>query len=394
MDRAQVNAAIRIWRRRSPAPSHGMCCSVGLSAYWRALGVSDPDQIAALSEQALRRGLPDLTRLPGSVDGRVGGRELLDDWLARTLDLPRQPQALAAARAALLGGAVPDWPAVLFAPPGRGDNSAMPCARSGGRARSGARSRRHAGAADRIVLAAGPAGAAKSGGRDSSPAEKTPSWPHPFDPSAIGHTLRRSGILSVDEPDHADRPGTAGQRVSDQRFQSDGAAAVAAVHDPVFLDLHLVLDGAHGVFHDSVRPRPLGDFPPAGRAARPERAAAAHRDPDADLQRGFGAGVRRPARHPSARWRKPVSSTDFDFFILSDTRDPDVWVEEELRWQDMVRALDGKGRIFYRNRPENTSRKSGNLEDFCTRWGGGYRYMIVLDADSIMKGERWSRWCG
>lgn len=77
----------------------------------------------------------------------------------------------------------------------------------------------------------------------------------------------------------------------------------------------------------------------------------------------------------------------FDFFILSDTRDPDVWVEEELRWQDMVRSLDGKGRIFYRNRPENTSRKSGNLEDFCTRWGGHYRYMIVLDADSIMKGE-------
>ncbi len=77
----------------------------------------------------------------------------------------------------------------------------------------------------------------------------------------------------------------------------------------------------------------------------------------------------------------------FDFFILSDTRDPDVWVEEELRWQDMVRALDGKGRIFYRNRPENTSRKSGNLEDFCTRWGGRYRYMIVLDADSVMQGE-------
>ena len=78
---------------------------------------------------------------------------------------------------------------------------------------------------------------------------------------------------------------------------------------------------------------------------------------------------------------------DFDFFVLSDTRDPEVWVEEELRWQDMVRALDGQGRIFYRNRPENTSRKSGNLEDFCTRWGSHYRYMIVLDADSIMKGE-------
>jgi len=80
-------------------------------------------------------------------------------------------------------------------------------------------------------------------------------------------------------------------------------------------------------------------------------------------------------------------SDGFDFFILSDTRDPDVWVEEELRWQDMVRAVDGKGRVFYRNRPENTSRKTGNLEDFCTRWGGHYRYMIVLDADSIMKGS-------
>ena len=78
---------------------------------------------------------------------------------------------------------------------------------------------------------------------------------------------------------------------------------------------------------------------------------------------------------------------DFDFFVLSDTRDPDVWVEEELRWQDMVRALNGKGRIFYRNRPENTSRKSGNLEDFCTRWSRHYRYMIVLDADSLMQGE-------
>ncbi len=76
----------------------------------------------------------------------------------------------------------------------------------------------------------------------------------------------------------------------------------------------------------------------------------------------------------------------FDFFILSDTRDPDVWVEEELLWRDMVQSLDGKGRVFYRNRPENSSRKTGNLRDFCTNWGGHYRYMIVLDADSLMKG--------
>ncbi|EGH48604.1 glucosyltransferase MdoH, partial [Pseudomonas syringae pv. pisi str. 1704B] len=31
--------------------------------------------------------------------------------------------------------------------------------------------------------------------------------------------------------------------------------------------------------------------------------------------------------------------------------------------------------------------KSGNLDDFCRRWGGDYRYMVVLDADSVMSGE-------
>jgi membrane glycosyltransferase len=76
----------------------------------------------------------------------------------------------------------------------------------------------------------------------------------------------------------------------------------------------------------------------------------------------------------------------FDLFILSDTRDPDLWVEEEVHWYRMCRDLNGQGRIFYRNRPENTSRKSGNIADFCEHWGGLYRYMIVLDADSLMAG--------
>ena len=30
---------------------------------------------------------------------------------------------------------------------------------------------------------------------------------------------------------------------------------------------------------------------------------------------------------------------------------------------------------------------SGNLDDFCRRWGGDYKYMVVLDADSVMSGE-------
>ncbi len=121
---------------------------------------------------------------------------------------------------------------------------------------------------------------------------------------------------------------------------------------------------------------------PPDPAAPPPRTAILMPIYNEDSERVF-AGLR--AIHRSLADTGQLAG--FDFFILSDTRDPDVWVEEELRWQDMVRALDGKGRIFYRNRPENTSRKSGNLEDFCTRWGGHYRYMIVLDADSIMKGE-------
>ena len=40
---------------------------------------------------------------------------------------------------------------------------------------------------------------------------------------------------------------------------------------------------------------------------------------------------------------------------------------------------------------EWTLRKSGNIANFCRRWGHNYRYMIVLDADSVMAGETWVR---
>jgi membrane glycosyltransferase len=77
----------------------------------------------------------------------------------------------------------------------------------------------------------------------------------------------------------------------------------------------------------------------------------------------------------------------FELFILSDTRNPDLWMQEEVNWYRMCSDFDAHGKIFYRNREKNVSRKSGNIEDFCRRWGGRYRYMIVLDADSLMAGE-------
>jgi membrane glycosyltransferase len=77
----------------------------------------------------------------------------------------------------------------------------------------------------------------------------------------------------------------------------------------------------------------------------------------------------------------------FDFFVLSDTADPSTAVKEEEAWLEWCRAVDGFGRIFYRRRRVRVKRKSGNVADFCRRFGRRYRYMITLDADSVMTGE-------
>jgi membrane glycosyltransferase len=80
-------------------------------------------------------------------------------------------------------------------------------------------------------------------------------------------------------------------------------------------------------------------------------------------------------------------SQQFDLFVLSDTTNPDIWLEEERTWAALVSEHRSGSRVFYRRRPKNTSRKAGNIADFCTRWGAHYSYMIVLDADSLMEGE-------
>jgi membrane glycosyltransferase len=80
-------------------------------------------------------------------------------------------------------------------------------------------------------------------------------------------------------------------------------------------------------------------------------------------------------------------SQRFDLFILSDTTDPDVWLAEIEAWQALRAAVPGGERIFYRRRLRNKRRKTGNIEDFISRWGKGYAYMLVLDADSLMTGE-------
>jgi membrane glycosyltransferase len=77
----------------------------------------------------------------------------------------------------------------------------------------------------------------------------------------------------------------------------------------------------------------------------------------------------------------------FDFFVLSDSNQPNQWVQEEVAWLELCKQVGGFGRIFYRKRRHSINKKAGNVADFLRRWGRRYRYMIVLDADSIMTGR-------
>lgn len=81
---------------------------------------------------------------------------------------------------------------------------------------------------------------------------------------------------------------------------------------------------------------------------------------------------------------------NFDFYMLSDTQDPTLLEAEKDIWQAMMTRLPEpyRERCFYRNRTQNVGRKVGNIKDFCQRWGYQYESMIVLDADSIMSGNK------
>ena len=77
----------------------------------------------------------------------------------------------------------------------------------------------------------------------------------------------------------------------------------------------------------------------------------------------------------------------FEWFFLSDTTNPDVFVAEEAAFLKMRERLGPQAILWYRHRPQNTARKAGNIADFVTRWGGRYENMLVLDADSLMLGH-------
>ncbi|MBX3606412.1 MAG: glucans biosynthesis glucosyltransferase MdoH [Piscinibacter sp.] len=77
----------------------------------------------------------------------------------------------------------------------------------------------------------------------------------------------------------------------------------------------------------------------------------------------------------------------FDVFVLSDTNDPEIRAAELAAWAELRDTLGEGARVHYRWRTLRKKRKSGNVADFCRRWGRNYRYMVVLDADSVMSGD-------
>ncbi|MET0211125.1 MAG: glucans biosynthesis glucosyltransferase MdoH, partial [Burkholderiaceae bacterium] len=77
----------------------------------------------------------------------------------------------------------------------------------------------------------------------------------------------------------------------------------------------------------------------------------------------------------------------FDVYVLSDSGDPERRTEELAAWAELRAQFAGRGRIHYRWRQRRVKKKAGNVADFCRRWGRNYRYMVVLDADSVMSGD-------
>jgi membrane glycosyltransferase len=76
----------------------------------------------------------------------------------------------------------------------------------------------------------------------------------------------------------------------------------------------------------------------------------------------------------------------FDFFLVSDSRKIDHVVQEEWMVHELSRRYPD-ARFTYRRRSVNIAAKIGNVADFVKRWGGFYKYMLLLDADSIVPGK-------
>lgn len=80
-------------------------------------------------------------------------------------------------------------------------------------------------------------------------------------------------------------------------------------------------------------------------------------------------------------------SEKFEAFILSDSSDPEICLEEEVLARQLSRRFGDVIPVHYRRRAENSDFKAGNIMDFCDSHAERFDYALVLDADSVMSAK-------
>jgi membrane glycosyltransferase len=92
-----------------------------------------------------------------------------------------------------------------------------------------------------------------------------------------------------------------------------------------------------------------------------------------------------------AAMRESLSTVEggeaFEIFVLSDSRRPEQVAEEERAFRRVASLPGSTIPMFYRRRALNERQKAGNLSEFFERFGDRYEYAVVLDADSLMRGD-------
>lgn len=83
---------------------------------------------------------------------------------------------------------------------------------------------------------------------------------------------------------------------------------------------------------------------------------------------------------------KSPDASKFEWFVLSDSRNVNIIVQEEMM-VFLVREAYPLFKVHYRNRITNSFAKVGNTSDFYRRWGKFFKYVVMLDADSILPGK-------
>ena len=183
----------------------------------------------------------------------------------------------------------------------------------------------------------------------------------------------------------------AGRRVPDARYpEANGLTPLEWLALLMFLVLFTWISGAFWTGIAGFVVRLIGHDPAVLHPSAGGLACLAGRTAIviADLQRGYGARVRRRRRHLGTRCSSSRGA-GAEFRFLHPVRYPQGRdrARGRARLARAGRARRRRERLFYRRRADNVGRKSGNIAEFVRNWGGAYDYMIVLDADSIMSGQ-------